>query len=312
MNLNFLLHLFQLPHNGETVVNKGVDTFREIFLHRELFRIGNTPIYPVSFAIFLISVFFVFTLAGFFKKFVVRRLTARTNFGAGSTQLVGSILQYLTVFIGFVITLQIVGIELTSLSVIAGAVGVGVGFGLQNIASNFISGLIIVFERPFQIGDRIEIGNLRGKVIEIGGRSTRLLNDDETILIIPNQKLISDPVRNFRRHSEHIPQELKIYVGYGNDAQKALNIMSEVAEKNALVLKDPKPEARFKAFDAGKLDFVLNIWYPRGTTNLDGLVSDLNVAIYQEFLRQGITTRSPIDANISVTQPIDINSPTEN
>ena len=270
----------------------------------ELFKLGNASVKPINLIVF-IAAFAVFVfLANLFKRFLVRHLKARTN--VATSQLAGAIVQYFVIFLGFIIALQIVGVELTSLSVLAGAVGVGIAFGLQNVASNFISGLIIVLERPFQVGDRIEIGTITGKVIEIGGRSTLILNDDETVNIVPNQKLISEPVRNFRRHSEQIPQEIKIYAGYGNDAKKILEILQNAAANHQQVLKEPKPEARFKSFDADKLNFVLNVWRDKDLPSLDNFLSEMNTLIYEGFLENGIVIRPPINAFFNSNAPPEV------
>jgi small-conductance mechanosensitive channel len=277
-------------------------TFFYYVFDYELFRLGETPITIFSLLLFFIAFLAFIFLANFLRKLIVGHLIGKAN--DATSQLIGSIFQYFLIFLGFIIALQIVGVQLTSLSVLIGAVGVGIGFGLQNVASNFISGLIIILERPFQVGDRIEVGSIKGKVIEIGGRSTRILNDDQTINIVPNQKLISDPVRNFRRQTDQIPQEIKIFVGYGNDAKVVLKILEEVAASHPQVLPEPSPEARFKAFDVGTLDFVLNVWRDKDLPDLDLFLSEMNVLIYEKFLQNGITIRSPIDANVNLPRSI--------
>lgn len=262
-----------------------------------LFKLGETSVTPGMILGFLIGFLIFVVLAGWLKRILVKRIFARTNFGAGTSQFVGALVQYSIIFIGLLFCLQFVGVELTSLSVLAGAIGVGVGFGLQNVASNFISGLIIVFEQPFTVGDRIEIGAITGKVAEIGGRSTKLLNDDETVSIVPNQKLISEPVRVFRRFSDRIPQEIKFSAAAGSDARLVLKILEQTAANHPQILKDPKSEARFKSFDAGKLDFVLNVWRETSLTDLDRFLSDINVCVYEEFIKSGIATGAPIEAD---------------
>lgn len=264
--------------------------FRYYLVDYVLFRLGETPVTPFTIIGLLFGFFLFIALAGWVRRILVKRIFTKTHFAAGTSQFIGSLIQYTIIVLGFLFCLQIVGIELTSLSVLLGAVGVGVGFGLQNVASNFISGIIIAFEQPFKIGDRIELGSIQGKVIEIGGRSTRLLNDDETINIIPNQKLISEPVRNFRRFSEHIPHEIKIQVAYGTDAEVVLNILRRVADGNPQVLSEPKPKARMKTFNKDSVDFVLNVWRSREAGELDKFLSDLNVQIYEELLKNGAST----------------------
>lgn len=266
--------------------------FRYYLFDYVLFKVGGTDITLFTIIGFFLGFFLFIVFAGWLKRVLVRKVFVKTHFAAGTSQFIGSLVQYTIIVLGFLFCLQIVGIELTSLSVLFGAVGVGVGFGLQNVASNFISGIIIAFEQPFKVGDRIELDSIQGKVIEIGGRSTRLLNDDETINIIPNQMLISEPVRNFRRFSDHIPHEIKIQVAYGTDAEVVLNILKRAADGNPQVLPQPEPKARLKNFNKDSLDFVLNVWRSREAGELDKFLSDLNVRIYEELLKSKVSAEN--------------------
>jgi small-conductance mechanosensitive channel len=236
------------------------------------------------------------------RRYVISRLLERAKFRPATSNLAGIIAQYSIIFLGFIFTLQIIGIDLTGLNVLAGAIGVGVGFGLQTIANNFVSGLIIVFENPFQVGDRVEVGGVAGKTLEIGARSTKIEGDDGTIHIIPNQKLVTENVRSFSRLSQHVPHEIKIPVGYGNDAKKVLNALQTVVKKNPQILPEPKPDARLKAFDVAKLDFVLNIWTAKDMKGVEQFLSELNVQIYDELNPSGITPNTPLAANVNLHQ----------
>ncbi|MEP6923589.1 MAG: mechanosensitive ion channel domain-containing protein [Pyrinomonadaceae bacterium] len=302
--LNLLLFFQNTETNPENKASGKVVEFVDnnvlyyIFKY-ELFKIGNSSIKIIDIIVFFVAVLIVVIISRLLRNLLTTRLLKRTSMRPATSHLVGTIAQYVVIFFGFIITLQLVGIDLTSLNVLAGAIGVGIGFGLQNVANNFIAGLIILYEQPFQVGDRIEIGTIKGKIVDIGGRSSRILHDDETIYIIPNLKLITDPVRNFRRSGDHVPHEIKIFVGYGNDAVKVLEIMRAVAYEHTQVLKDPEPNALLKSFDVGKLDFILNVWVAKEMKEIDKFLSDLNVQIYAKFLESNITTRSPIDANIS-------------
>lgn len=268
----------------------------------ELFKIGERPVQAMDIVIFVAAFLVFLYLANLARRILVGRLLIKANFRAETTQIAGFVVQYSIILIGFIITLQIVGIDLTSLNVLAGAIGVALGFGLQTIANNFVSGLIIVFESPFRIGDRIEIGTITGKVNEIGARSTKILADDETVHIVPNQKLITENVRNFNRPFDRIPHEYKIFVGYGNDAEKVLEVLQKVAERNAEVLSEPAPSARLKAFDVNKLDFVLNFWTAKNLPEFDRFQSRINVEIYQELLKHNITSSTALAANVNLNQ----------
>ncbi|MBC7796567.1 MAG: mechanosensitive ion channel [Pyrinomonadaceae bacterium] len=298
----FSLALFQQPQ--ETPIRSQIfDFVGNNVLNLELFKLGDSPVKVSDVIVFIIALLIFVILAKALRRYLVNRLLRRANFRAETTQLTGIIFQYTFITLGFIITLQAIGVDLTGLNVLAGAIGIAIGFGLQNIASNFISGLIIVFESPFSIGDRIEIDKIVGKVVEIGGRSTKVLGDDEATYIIPNQKLIIEPVRNVRHELNYIPFEIKIIVGYGNDANKVLDILQKVADNDSRILQEPKPSPRLKAFDVNKLDFVLNVWISKGMPGIDKFLGDINAQIYTEFLKNDIASISPISANVNLNQP---------
>src|SRR5262249_2490395 len=149
-----------------------------------LLRLGGTEITPFTLVYFLLLLLLLFFFAGKARKLLVERVLTHTKLDLGARQAVGSITRYLLLLVGLLVILQTVGINLTTLNVIAGAVGIGVGFGLQNIASNFISGLIILLERPIKVGDRIVVGNVEGDVLEIGARSTTVITNNHIAIIV--------------------------------------------------------------------------------------------------------------------------------
>lgn len=302
---NCFLFSFQQPEPSPSANRRILSFFDRNFVYylfeHELFRIGDKPIQAIDIFIFAVAFLVFIYLSNLLRRYFVNRLLARANFRAETTQLAGIIAQYSMIFLGFVITLQIIGIDLTSLNLVAGAIGVAIGFGLQTIASNFVSGLIIVFENPFQVGDRIEIGTITGKVTEIGGRSTKILADDETIHIVPNQKLITENVRSFRRPGEYVPHEIKIYAAYGSDPHQVLEILRATAEK-LQILTEPKPSARLKALDVNKLDFLLSVYTAKEMKETEIFLSDLQIEIYQELVKNNIAPTTPIAANVSLEE----------
>src|SRR5690606_8559421 len=128
---------------------------------------------------------------------------------------------------------QTVGIDLTTFNVLAGALGIGVGFGLQNVVSNFIAGLIIMFERPVKIGDRIVVGGVAGNVIDIGARSTTVLDNDNIAVIVPNAKFITENVINWKYNDDRVRFRVPVSVAYGSDAQQVKRVLLEVAAAEA-------------------------------------------------------------------------------
>jgi len=153
-------------------------------------------LWDVGFIAIALIVLFWFT--GLLRRWLDRRLAGYTHIDEATRQTIGTLVRYTTLMIGFLVIMQAAGINLTTFNVVAGAVGVGVGFGLQNIVSNFISGLIVMFERPVKIGDRIEVGGIEGSVVAIGARATTVLTVDNVAAIVPNQKLIIETVKNWQ------------------------------------------------------------------------------------------------------------------
>ena len=163
-----------------------------------LFTLGGTPITLWDVGFIAIALIVLFWFAGFLRRWVDGRLARHTHIDEATRQTIGTLVRYTTLMIGFLVIMQAAGINLTTFNVVAGAVGVGVGFGLQNIVSNFISGLIVMFERPVKIGDRIEVGGIEGSVVAIGARATTVLTVDNVAAIVPNQKLIIETVKNWQ------------------------------------------------------------------------------------------------------------------
>src|SRR5690606_1850658 len=144
----------------------------------------------------------------------------------------GTMVKYLLIFAGIFSILQTNGIDLSAFGVLAGAIGVGIGFGLQNITNNFISGLVILLEQPIKIGDRIEVGEVTGNVIRISGRSTTILTNDNISIIVPNSQFIDNPVINWSLSERRIRFNFPVGVSYKETPEKIKRILIEVADAN--------------------------------------------------------------------------------
>lgn len=205
----------------------------------------------------------------------------------------GVIVQYIIIIIGFLIIIQTVGIDITTLNVLAGAIGIGVGFGLQNIANNLISGLIILFERPVKVGDRIEVGDVEGAITKIGTRSTTVLTNDNIAIIIPNSRLISENVVNWSYNDENVRFAIPVSVSYRSDVRKVEQLLLKVASENPDVLENPTPRVRFVQFGDSGLTFTLLAWTRTLTHRKGQLISDLNFSIFDIFKKNGIEIPFP-------------------
>jgi small-conductance mechanosensitive channel len=212
---------------------------------------------------------------------------------AGIRQAIGTIFRYIILAIGFVIILQTAGIDLTALNVLAGAVGIGVGFGLQNIMSNFISGLIILFERPIKLGDRIVVGEVEGDVSRISGRSTTVVTNDNIAIIVPNSKFITEDVINWSYTDSTIRFKVPVGVSYNSDVGLVKKLLLEVAEENPDVLEQPVPMVIFMEFGDSALLFELRVWTDTYTHRKNMLISALNFAIIEKFRAHGVEIPFP-------------------
>jgi small-conductance mechanosensitive channel len=239
----------------------------------------------------------LFLLLSYFSKklrqLLLDRVLVHTALDPGARQAVGSITRYVVLFVGLLIILQTVGINLTTLNVLAGAVGIGVGFGLQNVASNFISGLIILFERPIKVGDRIEVGDVEGDVVEIGARSTTVVTPNSIAIIVPNSNFITEPVINWKYADSKVRFEIPIGVAYDADVQLVKRLLLEVAAENPDVLKDPAPDVCFREFGDSSLNFLLRVWNRAHVHRKLNLYSDLNFAIHDKFKQHGVEIPFP-------------------
>jgi small-conductance mechanosensitive channel len=265
----------------------------EEWLYFPIFKIGDTQLTLWTIVYFLLLVVLLFVVAGRLRKLLVERVLIRTYLDAGARAAVGSIVRYLVLLVGLLVALQTVGIDLTTFNVIAGAVGIGVGFGLQNIASNFISGIIILFERPVKVGDRIEVGDVNGDVIEIGARATTVITNDNIAIIIPNSKFISENVINWKHNDDKVRFRVPIGVAYGSDVRKVERLLLEVANENEDVLADPAPKVFFLAFGDSSLNFQLRVWTRAMVHRRGAFVSALNFAIDEKFRQHGVEIPFP-------------------
>ncbi len=187
-------------HTFSDFIN-GIKKVLDIPIH-----LGSTEVTLWSVLYFLILIFFLFYITSKLRKWIVYKLLSNSKIDIGVRIAVGTIIRYLVLIIGIIVFLQSAGINLSAITVLAGALGIGIGFGLQNITNNFVSGIIILFERPIKVGDRIEVGDVSGDVISISMRATTIVTNDNISIIVPNSDFISSKVINWRPHR----QEYKI------------------------------------------------------------------------------------------------------
>lgn len=228
-----------------------------------------------------------------FKTIFVKQIMSRYSEDIGVSQSIGTIIQYVLVVLGSLMIIQNSGINLGSLNVLAGALGVGIGFGLQNIANNFISGLIILFERPVKIGDRIEVGSITGDVTKISSRATTVNTNDNISIIIPNADVINKQVINWSHNDRNVRFGITVGVAYKEDPAIIKKILTEVAQEHPGVLKKPAPEVLFIQYGDSSLDFDLKVWTNRYIDRPIVLKSELYYRIFEKFKEHSIEIPYP-------------------
>jgi small-conductance mechanosensitive channel len=259
--------------------------------------IGAVPLFDLSLTLkdlflFLVTLLAAWLLSRFLRFLLHEEVLPRFSLARGVDYAITTLCTYAALLIGFFVALGTLGIDLNRASLLAGAFGVGVGFGLQNIVNNFVSGLILLFERPIQVGDTVQIGDLTGVVDRIGIRSCTVRTGLGSEVIVPNGTLISDRVTNWTLSDQLRRIDLSLGVGYGSDPERVLAILVEVAQAHPNVLPLPAPTALFSGFGPSALNFQLSAW----TNQPDGWVqvrSELGISLYRRFQAEGIEIPYP-------------------
>ncbi len=266
-------------------------------------EIGSIHITLWSIIILVVLSFLLIYVTAKLKKWIVYKLLEHSKIELGVRIAVGTIVRYVILVIGFIVLLQTVGIDLSALTILAGALGVGIGFGLQNITNNFVSGIIILFERPIKVGDRIEVGDVYGDVVNISMRSTTVVTNDNIAIIVPNSDFISTKVINWSYTDRNVRSNIPLGVSYGSDPEKVKKLLLEVADKNEWVLKNPKPDVLFTEFADSSLNFSLRVWTREYINRPKVLKSDLYFEIFKKFKENKIEIPFPQrDLHIKTTE----------
>jgi len=238
----------------------------------------------------LIGVFWVSSRT---KRFLFTTLLARSGLDRALQHAIAQIVGYAVLIIGIVVVLDNAGIHLGALTVFAGAVGVGVGFGLKNIASNFISGLLILAERPITIGDRIEVAGITGQVKQIRARSTVIMTNDGIAMIVPNEKFIDSPVTNWTYSDPRVRFRVSVGVAYGSDVNKVRDALIAAAREHAATLSEPPPNAYLEKFGDSTIDFEVIAWSEKMSYKPRRFKSELNFLIEKHLREAGIEIPNP-------------------
>lgn len=225
-----------------------------------LFRAGGVQFTPGHIIELLVLLTVVWISEMLFRRLFLTRVLSRSRLRPSVQFAITKIVRYTFLALGIYLALQAVEVNLNSLAFLAGALGVGVGFGLQNIVSNFISGLIILAEAPVTLGDRVEVGGNIGRVTEINLRSTTIVTTDNICIIVPNSNLITGTVINWSHGDPTVRTRLPVGVAYGTDVELLRRLLLEVAAADPDILKTPEPEVLFIGYGDSAINFELAVW----------------------------------------------------
>ena len=260
------------------------------FLTTEV-EIGSLAVSLANILSFIAILAITYYIAVFIKKIIEKEILQTMKLPRGFPAAISMILRIFFVSLGVIFAISAAGIDMSKFGMIAGALGVGIGFGLQNIVQNFISGLILIFERPIQVGDTVEVNNLLGQVKDIGVRASNVVTYDGAEVVVPNSNLISNDLINWTLSDSRKRVEIKVGTAYGSDPNKVLEILKNAAVQHPDVVNNPEPRALFEGFGDSSLDFRLLFW-----VNFElglGTKSDVAIEIYNKFAEEGIEIPFP-------------------
>jgi small-conductance mechanosensitive channel len=241
---------------------------------------------------FVFTIWLSFLISSFIRFVLQEDVFPRVRLAPGLPYAVSTVLHYLILFVGFLLGVAALGLDLNKFTVLGGALGVGIGFGLQSVVNNFVSGLIVLFERPVRVGDSVQIGDVWGDVRRIGIRATTLRTYEGAEVLIPNSMLVSERVTNWTLSDRARRADVRVGVAYGTAPERVLELLREVARATPHVAASPAPLAIFVGFGDSALNFELRVWTDRSENWLQ-LRSELSVAVYAALRAAGIEIPFP-------------------
>jgi small-conductance mechanosensitive channel len=224
------------------------------------FTVGETRI-TVGLVLAAVAILYSSFLVSWAVQTVfMEEVLRRRHVEMGVRMSMARLVHYVLILVGFMIALTALGFDLRNITILGGALGIGIGFGLQTVVSNFVCGLILLFERPLKVGDVIELGEQRGKVKKLGLRATVVQTFDQAEVVVPNTDLISNQVTNWTLADRRMRLTVPVGVAYGSDIALVMKTLAEIAQENERVLKDPSPQILFATLGASSLDFDFRVW----------------------------------------------------
>jgi len=274
-----------------------------------LFSLKDTPVNLLSIIIFIIFILAFVFAGGLTKRILENRVLPRFDIDQGLRYTLARVSQYIIITVGVLISFQFIGIDLSSLAVIFGLLSVGIGFGLQNITSNFISGLIVLFERPISVGDRVSVGGVEGDVIEINIRATKIRTLNNISIIVPNSEFVSSNVVNYSHGDPSYRLDVDVGVSYSSDLDLVLKALKEVLDENSKIMENPKPQIHLVEFGDSSWNMQIRGWIPF-VEEYPVIKDELNQAIVRKFREYNIQIPFPqrdlhVRSSISIPYKVD-------
>jgi small-conductance mechanosensitive channel len=268
-----------------------IDVVTKVF-NMTFFTINQTPITLASLLAFTF-IFVAFLIgARILTRLLSSRVLSHVNIDEGTKYNLERILNYTVGIIGAIVAFQFIGIDLSGLAVIFGLLSVGIGFGLQNVTSNFIAGLILLFERPIRVGDRVTVGDILGDVTSINMRSTTILSIDNISVIVPNSEFIAQRVTNWSYGDKKVRVNMDVGVSYNSDLETVLRCLREVADENSDVLRTPEPAVHLVEFGDSSWNLKLRCWIAEPKAQ-QSIRSAINCAIVNKFRENNVEIPFP-------------------
>jgi potassium-dependent mechanosensitive channel len=254
--------------------------------------IGALNISLGDLAIFAITIWIAVLISRFIRFILEEDVYPRVDIGGGVSYAVSTMLHYAVLVLGLLIAVAALGIDFTKFAIVAGAVGIGVGFGLQTVVNNFVSGLILLFERPVKVGDTVQIGQHVGSLMQIGLRASVLRKIDGSDVVVPNSQLISEEVINWTMSDDRRRIDVPVGVAYGSDPEQVIELLTKVAVGREDVMSEPAPKTLFLGFGDNALNFELRFW-TENTTGWVALRSEVVTAVYRALAEAKIEIPFP-------------------
>lgn len=261
----------------------------------EVYRVGEVSFTPVSLLIGITLLSVLVILQAVLKRILTQRVFPRFGIQLGLANAYATLIGYALLVLGLTIITPVAfqGINWATFSVMLGAVSFGIGFGLRNVADNFVSGLIILLERPIKVGDRVDVDGYEGAIIDIRARSTTIRTNDNIDVIIPNSRFISESVTNWCHNDDKVRFKVPVGVHYRSDPFEVERVLLEAATTCPDALSDPAPSVRFLAFGESSLNFELRVWSSSLMSKPRAFISQVNFAVWKHLKDAGIEVPYP-------------------